>query len=80
VGLREGLRRYPRSVTERYSRKPDPFGSRPKKQNSGNPIRPGGEQTESFAEKAKTPVISRSFNHQSKNEQLIRLFIILILS
>ena len=26
----------------------------------------------SFAEKSKTPVISRSFNHQSKNEQLIR--------
>ena len=26
----------------------------------------------SFAKKSKTPVISRSFNHQSKNEQLIR--------
>jgi hypothetical protein len=35
------------------------------------------EQTVCFVclAKNKTPVISRSFNHQSKNEQLIRLFI-----
>jgi hypothetical protein len=43
-----------------------------KKQNSGNPS--FCEMTVSFVSlKNKTPVISRSFNHQSKNEQLIRL-------
>ena len=43
-----------------------------KKQNSGNPSY--SEQTGSFVcLKNKTPVISRSFNHQSKNEQFTLL-------
>jgi len=46
------------------------------KKNSGNPSA-RHEQTGVFVTK-KTPVISRSFNHQSKNEQLIRLLLLCI--
>jgi hypothetical protein len=54
-----------------------------KKQNSGNPsifceqtgVLPKVYNGSGY--KNKTPVISRSFNHQSKNEQLIRLLLLL---
>ena len=41
-------------------------------QSKAKPDPPRRRTNQSFAEKNKTPVISRSFNHQSKNEQLIR--------
>lgn len=65
--------------TKKKPRKPESFARTdrkffcPAKKNLGNP-RALLELTEGFfALQKKTSVISRGFNHQSKNEQLIRL-------